>query len=194
MHYTSGVQLKTTEIVSMSHDKLRTVPDYENIDNDLNIFFEILGVYRNSKRKLKTKTGIYNSEDQFLKIWIEIEKNTNHRKQSLRIAKDLLEEELAKLTLDKDVVPDLAGFIVVCIGISLLYYADMSGVIIDTITKRFPVLVSLAGALILLFKFYFNFLINRKINRLKRCLMVVNQVIDRIEEDEKISSLSMGKS
>ncbi len=178
----------------MSHDKLRTVPDYENIDNDLNIFFEILGVYRNSKRKLKTKTGIYNSEDQFLKIWIEIEKNTNHRKQSLRIAKDLLEEELAKLTLDKDVVPDLAGFIVVCIGISLLYYADMSGVIIDTITKRFPVLVSLAGALILLFKFYFNFLINRKINRLKRCLMVVNQVIDRIEEDEKISSLSMGKS
>jgi hypothetical protein len=179
--------LNTARIVPMSHDELRTIPTHEIIDNDLKIIFEILGIYRDSKRRLKPIMGVYDSEDQFLKIYSVIEiKRINYPKQLLRITKDLLEEELAELTLYKDFVPDLAGVIVVVIGIFFLFYqTDVSGVAIDIITKRFPVLVTLAGALITLIKFCFNLFFNNKINRLKKCLMVVNQVIDKVELEFK---------
>jgi protein-S-isoprenylcysteine O-methyltransferase Ste14 len=108
-------------------------------------------------------------------------------KQSLRMAKYLLEERISSLSLQKELVPDfvpiVVGLVAICVGV--LFFSPSS--ISSTIVSNLPIISAVMACIFIVVKYYMIDNLNSKIKNSRRCLITINQVIDKIEEDETLA-------
>ncbi len=201
-------------IVTMRSDEMKNLDyqiseevskESEKIKDELNIIFSTLDIFldfrrdflprenRNNYKKIRNKksinikkASINKSVDQFLKIYFCDVRQKGCSQRSLKIVKGLLEEELHELDLLKDTISDTAILAAAVIFISIFYLLSpaSSQNNMQNISKNFAIISAMVSVSAIMIKSWFFYWRNKEIKKFRICLMSINQVIDRIEEDE----------
>ncbi len=96
------------------------------------------------------------------------------------------EEELNDLDLLKDTISDLAILAAAVIFLSMFYLLSpiSSQNNLQNISKNFAIISAIVSVSAIMIKSKFLNWRNKEVKEFRRCLVTINQVIDKIEEDE----------